>query len=276
MRDENPPLSGKTAPMDRWATRRERARTLLREQGFTGLAASVRKAGIRGSLAFVHRHLRYSLCIFLGKRWDRTHGVDTGGQIEVENLDVVGPNSKAGYPAVSTSPANFAFLSRHFPDSLSDYTYVDLGCGKGRTLLLASRMGFGRVIGVEFAESLCVIARRNISQFSAPRDIQKRCSVIHADATQYELPDDKLVLYFGNPFGLELWPAMLANIAVSLRRHPRPIRLVLAGSLEDTIRETGQMIADSGIFARLRQGTTPFFLDTYRPYHYEVFEALSV
>jgi hypothetical protein len=101
---------------------------------------------------------------------------------------------------------------------------------------------------------------------------RRRCSIVHADATQYELPEGDLVLYFGNPFGLKLWPAMLANIGESLRKSPRHIRLILTGSLDGAIRETGRLIADSGIFTGVAVGTAPFFLDTYRPYHYEIFD----
>lgn len=276
MRDERPALLKASAQPDRWASRRARARAFVREQGISGLTTNIYQAGLCGSVAFVLRQMRYSLCIFLGNRWDRAHGVDTGGQIELHGLEVIGPNAGIGYPAVSTSPATFAFLSQYFPRAPSEYTYLDLGCAKGRTLLLAAGMGFGRVIGVEFAESLCVIARQNISRFAGPRDMDAFCSVVHADATQYELPNGKLVLYFGNPFGLELWPQMLASIADSLKHRPRPIRLVLAGSLEETIRATGQLIANSGIFARISQGRAPFYFDTYRPYHYEVFEALNM
>lgn len=261
---------------DRWASRGSRARAALRDRGFLRLAADVRAAGLRSSAAFVLRHLRYSVCIFMGRRWDRRHGVDTGGQLELKYLEVVGPNADAGYPAVSTSPATFHYLSRYFPRPLSEYTYIDLGCAKGRTLLLAARMSFDRVVGVEFAGSLCAIARQNISRFSGASGMATRCSVVHADATQYAMPDEKLVLYFGNPFGLELWPTMLANIGTCLRARPRRVRLILAGSLEGTIRETGQLIAGSGLFIRISQGTAPFFLDTYRPYHYEIFEASNV
>lgn len=271
MTDARRPISA-----DRWASRRGRALAFLREQGIGGLFGNIREAGARGTVEFVARHARYSVCIFLGKQWDRTHRVDTGGQIEIQSLDVVGPNADMGYPAVSTSPSTFAYFSRFFPQDRSQYSFVDLGCGKGRTLLLASKLGFRKVVGVEFAGSLCEIARANIARFAMPEERRVRCSVVHADATQFELPNGNLVLYFGNPFGLELWPAMLANIAESLRRNPRHIRLVLAGSLEDAICATGRLIAEHGLFNRIAQGPAPFFLDTYRPFHYEIFEAPSV
>ena len=261
---------------DRWASRRGRALAFLREQGIGGLFGNIRAAGARGTVEFVVRHARYSVCIFLGKQWDRTHRVDTGGQIEIQSLDVVGPNADMGYPAVSTSPSTFAYFSQFFPQDRSQYTFVDLGCAKGRTLLLASELGFGGVVGAEFAGSLCEIARTNIILFPMSEERRSRCSVVHADATQFELPNGNLVLYFGNPFGLELWPAMLANIAESLRRNPRHIWLVLAGSLDDAIGATGRLIAKHGSFSRIAQGIAPFFLDTYRPFHYEIFEASGV
>jgi SAM-dependent methyltransferase len=271
MTDARRPLSA-----DRWASRRGRALAFLREHGIGGLVGSIRAAGAHGTAEFVVRHARYSVCIFLGKQWDRTHSVDTGGQIEIQSLDVVGPNADMGYPAVSTSPSTFAYFSQFFPQDRSQYSFVDLGCGKGRTLLLASKLGFRKVVGVEFAGSLCETARTNIARFPMRKEHRDSCVVVHADATQFDLPNGNLVLYFGNPFGLELWPAMLANIAESLRQNPRHIRLVLAGSLGDAISATGRLIAEHGLFNRIAQGAAPFYLDTYRPFHYEVFEASGV
>jgi hypothetical protein len=40
------------------------------------------------------------------------------------------------------------------PKDLSDFTFVDIGSGKGSILFYACRYDFRRVLGVEFAENL--------------------------------------------------------------------------------------------------------------------------
>src|SRR5437879_2756725 len=100
---------------DRWGTRRSRALEFMRENGVIGLAAKIRRLGLLSSLKFVKYHLRFSICIFFGRLWDHRHCVNTGGLIELTNLEVVGPNRKNAHAAVSTSPRTFVFLSRFFP-----------------------------------------------------------------------------------------------------------------------------------------------------------------
>src|SRR5690348_10063421 len=180
---------------DRWGSRRARALKFVRDNGISGVIGKIRETGIRNASEFVARHLRYSVCIYLGNRWDRKNKVDTCGQIELFSLDVVGPNRDLGSAAVSTSPRTFAFLSRYFPSNRSDFSYIDVGSGKGRTLLLASDYGFRRVVGVEFAEALCSIALRNVEAYRAASS-KRSIEVVHADATQFDLPPGNLLIYF--------------------------------------------------------------------------------
>ena len=41
--------------------------------------------------------------------------------------------------------------------------FVEVGCGKGRVLLIASRYNFNKIIGIEFSPELVDIARSNVS-----------------------------------------------------------------------------------------------------------------
>ena len=46
---------------------------------------------------------------------------------------------------------------------LTDYTFVDIGAGKGKLLLLASHCAFSEIIGVEYAPSLHAVANEKYS-----------------------------------------------------------------------------------------------------------------
>jgi predicted RNA methylase len=41
-------------------------------------------------------------------------------------------------------------------------TFVDIGSGKGRALIIAAEYAFKRIIGVEYSPSLATICRRNL------------------------------------------------------------------------------------------------------------------
>jgi SAM-dependent methyltransferase len=106
--------------------------------------------------------------------------------------------------------------------------FIDLGAGKGRVLIMAARLPFARVIGVERSPALSAVARKNAE--AARRHLKcPRIDVVTADAASYELPDDATVLAFANPFGEAVLDAVLDNVRRSLERAPRPLTVVSYG-----------------------------------------------
>ena len=104
-------------------------------------------------------------------------------------------------------------------------TFVDIGCGKGRTLHQAARWPFRRVIGVEVSPELAEIARSGL----AARSHRHRCrdvEVVVADAKEFAVPDDVTVVYFFRPFGDDTLEAVLRAVVDSIDRNPRPVHLI--------------------------------------------------
>jgi SAM-dependent methyltransferase len=127
--------------------------------------------------------------------------------------------------AYSPTPANqFRRILRRLPvPEPGEFTFVDLGCGKGRTLLLAAEHGFGRVVGVEFDADLAAAARRNVAAYE--RVAPSRTGVIDvvaADAACYDFPLDPVVVFLFNPFGQATLRAVADRIEETLGRWPRP------------------------------------------------------
>lgn len=111
-----------------------------------------------------------------------------------------------------------------------DYTFIDIGAGKGRMLLLASHFPYRQIIGVEFSGELCKIALANLGRYSAPG---RRCTdlqIVHADAADFLPPSGPLVVYLYNPFDAEklrcvierLEPALIAPSGASLVIYVQP------------------------------------------------------
>ncbi|GGS69833.1 hypothetical protein GCM10010206_35160 [Streptomyces cinerochromogenes] len=119
----------------------------------------------------------------------------------------------------------FQELVRDLPAQTLQGRFLDFGAGKGRVLLLAARHGYSRVLGVELSAELCAIAEQNIAHFRrrAPDAV---IGVCHADAADFEVPDDTSVGYFFNPFGDEVMCPVVDRITASLTRVPRRFHVV--------------------------------------------------
>ena len=53
----------------------------------------------------------------------------------------------------ATRAGRFDRVLRSVPIAPADYTFVDMGCSKGRALLLAARFGFRDIVGVEIEDA---------------------------------------------------------------------------------------------------------------------------
>lgn len=108
-----------------------------------------------------------------------------------------------------------------------DYTFVDLGSGKGRPVFLAAELPFRKAIGVEYSQAMHRAATENLRTFRGPAERRERMEFVEADAAEYELPAGNLVLHLFNPFGPEVMVHVLRNLEASLRNEPRHVMVVL-------------------------------------------------
>jgi SAM-dependent methyltransferase len=162
------------------------------------------------------------------RRFDRTYNIDTAGFVRPYALDVRSPEVKFASPYSGIDPPMFESLLRSLDIDYRQFTFIDFGSGKGRAVLLASKLTFRKVIGIELSPSLHEISCGNAHRF--PADI-RHCDDIEflcRDAARYDLPAGDLVLFFYNPFERNIFDLVVANIETSMARDPRTIYLVLA------------------------------------------------
>jgi predicted RNA methylase len=105
----------------------------------------------------------------------------------------------------------------------ANYTFVDLGSGKGRILFLAAEYPFRRILGVEFGKELHEDAKKNIEAFRHPAQQCNNIESVNMDASDYQFPNENLAIYLFNPFGADVMEKVLANLAMSLQRNPRHV-----------------------------------------------------
>ncbi|HTD34986.1 MAG TPA: class I SAM-dependent methyltransferase [Candidatus Elarobacter sp.] len=91
-------------------------------------------------------------------------------------------------------------------------TFVDLGAGMGRVVMLAARRPFRAVIGVEISPALVEIARENLSTLHDPNRTVRDVKIVRADAAEYAFPRGDLVVFMYNPFHGPVLDAVLAKL----------------------------------------------------------------
>lgn len=84
---------------------------------------------------------------------------------------------------------------------MEETTFVDLGAGMGRAVLLASELGFNSVAGVELHPMLARIARKNVSLWRAAGRERAPMRIVEGDATEFALPVGPVLVFLFNPFG---------------------------------------------------------------------------
>ena len=117
----------------------------------------------------------------------------------------------------------------------ADFTLLDLGSGKGRTLLMASDYPFRRIVGVELLPALDRIAQENLRDY---RNDSQQCFALQsicADATTFPFPGEPLVVYLFNPFGESALRRVLTNLERSLQAEPRPVYVLYYNPLLEHI-----------------------------------------
>jgi SAM-dependent methyltransferase len=157
--------------------------------------------------------------------FDREHGTDTGGLIPGSDLASGHPSDRhiEGYAAVP--PSRFRNIIARWqasepPHALGEYCLIDVGCGKGRGLLLASELGFREVVGVELNPSLASIARSNVDRWIAAGKAARTVRVEQGNAIELEWPAGPCVVFLFNPFDAMLTRQLADRLAAAFRDRP--------------------------------------------------------
>lgn len=160
---------------------------------------------------------------FMRHPFDLEFGVRTSGL-------VAGRDLKTGHRADRHNTAYFGVAPSVFQSMIvrwrrlkpaapiDEFTFVDLGAGMGRALLLAAEFPFRAAIGVELNPTLARIGRRNMAVWRKSGRALAPMRMVCRDATEFPLPAGPCVVFLFNPFGapvlrriLSLWNRNLAG-----------------------------------------------------------------
>jgi SAM-dependent methyltransferase len=204
----------------------------------------------------VHRQQYWSA----QRRVDAEYGTETLAMVAIQDLSASGPNVAYAYEYHASSAYDFDTILKRLPIEFSGYTFVDLGCGKGLTLILALRFGFQRIVGIEFGSTLCEIAQRNLERLRQKRTLAQPIDAVLGDAAEFQFPAQPLVVYLYNPFGPVVIARVLANLKASLSEHPRGCWIVYVRPLHHSL------FAESGYLQTFESSDSEDLAEPYAVY----------
>jgi SAM-dependent methyltransferase len=112
-------------------------------------------------------------------------------------------------------------LQQHADVDLSRFTFIDIGSGKGRVLLMASDYPFRRIVGVELVPELHRIAVENLGKYRSDTQQCFALESICCDAVEFAFPPEPLVIYLFHSLPEAPLRQMMARLERSLHELPR-------------------------------------------------------
>jgi SAM-dependent methyltransferase len=156
--------------------------------------------------------------------WERRHpfdiayGLDTSGFLSADQCapgDTALASEITCYGGSQPSIVRAALVN--LPDR-EEYAFVDIGCGKGRPLAVASELSFRRIVGIEIAPELAAVAVRNAAILAARFPDRPRIEIQVGDATTPTAPHERVVYFIYHAFRAALMTRLVQSIERQLRQ----------------------------------------------------------
>jgi predicted RNA methylase len=179
--------------------------------------------GFRETLMAVLHHLSRPDEFGEGSSFDRKYGFDTDGKVEVSELGVDEADRDGAMLYYPLKPKILRYVLSSLDIDYADYTFIDIGAGKGRNLLVSAAFPFRCRIGVEFSRPLCEIARRNLAIGARHGMANESVEIWEGNALDYVFPQGKLVVLMYYPFQSDVTRAFLSSVESQLERQPREL-----------------------------------------------------
>ena len=163
--------------------------------------------------------------------FDQTTGLDTSGFIPGSQLSSDHPNDTHMGSYYGTPPSLAqAMFDRWLetPDRLfvENYTFIDFGSGKGRVVLIASKLPFRKCIGVELNSELNAIATQNFARWQQSGNARSPLEAVCQDALAFEFPPGPCLVYLFNPFPSHAVAQLVDRIAEAFADRPGQLDLL--------------------------------------------------
>jgi SAM-dependent methyltransferase len=177
---------------------------------------------------------------FMPHPFDLEFGVRTSGL-------VAGRNLKTGHRADRHNTAYFGVAPSVFQEMIvrwrrlkpaapiDEFTFVDLGAGMGRALLLAAEFPFRAVVGVELNPTLARIGRRNMAVWRKAGRALAPMRMVCRDAAEFALPAGPCVVFLFNPFGAPVFRRILKSWNTGLADREQKLDILYVNNEQERV-----------------------------------------
>jgi SAM-dependent methyltransferase len=105
--------------------------------------------------------------------------------------------------------------------NFQELTFIDVGSGKGRVLLMAADYPFRRILGIELLPDLHRVAQENISVYKSDSQQCFAVEAVFGDVREFVFPVEPILLYLFNPLPEAGLIEVITNLEHSLEEYPR-------------------------------------------------------
>lgn len=174
--------------------------------------------------------------------FDVAEHVQTSGLIPGRFLKTGHAHDRHSTAYFGVAPSVFHALLKRWQKTkpivpLEQFTFIDIGAGMGRAMLLASQYPFAKVEGIELNPALAAIARENIHGWQSAGRAVAPMHVTCSDALQFTLPNGPCLVFLFNPFGESVMRRLLKRLATAFARRPGQLDLLYVNNEQERLFE---------------------------------------
>ncbi len=179
---------------------------------------------------------------FVRHPFDEANGVRTSGLVAGRHLKSGHLHDRYATAYYGVPPSVFRSLIQRWRRSrqgapLEETTFVDVGAGMGRAMLLAAEMPFGSVIGVELNPTLVRIARRNLAMWRKAGRASAPMRLVCGDAAEFRFPHSACVAFLFNPFGAAVMRRFLGAAGKAFAGRPGELDILYVNNEQEGVLE---------------------------------------
>jgi SAM-dependent methyltransferase len=148
--------------------------------------------------------------------------------------------------------------------SIEEWTFIDIGAGLGRAVMIASLYPFQQGIGVEMNPDLVKQARDNLAIWKRTPRACSQIDVTAADATEFLWPRSPLVIYMFNPFEKPVMERLLLSLDNALNKGSGPIHILYMHPVESAVFDvhpSAQLLAATECYLTPEERVADLFTD---------------
>ena len=175
---------------------------------------------------FLFMFLRFNpvlacLIIYDEVKGERKYHLQTTGVKNISKLNLNNTNAQYSHDYM---PSNYILLQQLF-EKVNTYahnhTFLDIGCGKGRTLFVAAHFGFTNITGIELYPPYCHFVEKEMKRYAAHSTAT--FNIVCTDAANFSIPTHIQTILLYNPFAENIMMAVLNNILTSYHTNNRDV-----------------------------------------------------